>query len=206
MTVCSSILWASHLPIYLTLAIYNIRGFGKFPLFATRHLISSTLPAWSNTKDLQWLFCKQYSQQQIWVSPKLGAPPPQTNSLNCWVLVWNHIWNQWSFRFPAATAPQGCCCPNCRQERPGLIRPGCWSWCKDDRIFPTTPPKTNGWRAPKRWALEKVTGSLKNSNFWYRHVRLDFWSVNDFGKGLSNCLGFEHLPTKRGGYMIYGGF
>ena len=29
------------------------------------------------------------------------------------------------------------------------------------------PPKTNGWRAPKWWALEKVTGPFKHGNFWY---------------------------------------
>ena len=39
---------------------------------------------------------------------------------------------------------------------------------------PCTLPKTNGWRAPKWWALEKVTGPLKNGNFWYT---LDFWGV-----------------------------
>ncbi len=49
--------------------------------------------------------------------------------------------------------------------------------------------KTNGWRAPKWWALEKGT-PLKNGNFWYLYVRwlapenrwlvqmiLSFWGV-----------------------------
>ena len=27
--------------------------------------------------------------------------------------------------------------------------------------------KTNGWRVPKWWALEKVTGPFKYGNFWY---------------------------------------
>ena len=35
--------------------------------------------------------------------------------------------------------------------------------------------KTNGWRAPKQWALEKVTGPFENGNFLVS--MLDFFGV-----------------------------
>ena len=42
--------------------------------------------------------------------------------------------------------------------------------CKyiDIYIYWCTLPKNWPWRAPKWWALEKVTGPFKNGNFWYR--------------------------------------
>ena len=57
---------------------------------------------------------------------------------------------------------------------------GCWwpptfgdkkvtAWITWNRLF--TLPKTDGWRAPKWWALEKVTGPFKDGDFWYQFVR-----------------------------------
>ena len=101
---------------------------------------------WSNTKDLQWLFCKQYSQQQIWVSPKLGVPP-QTNSLNCWVLVWNHTE---PVEFPFSSCH--CAAGLLLSQLPAGAARANQAWVL---ILVSKWP----------WALEKVTGPFKNSNF-----------------------------------------
>ena len=63
------------------------------------------------------------------------------------------------------------------------LMPGCGIGSEDyARLKPRctllgcTPPKTNGWRAPKGWALEKGNGTLQK---WqcFGINSLDFWSV-----------------------------
>ena len=124
----------SHLPE--SWYIYNIRDVGGLASFLSCHspLDMKYFACWSNTRDFQWLFCNQYSQQQNLRISKIRNIKTHLKKFlkTAGFLVRNHTeLTLVSLHFQASRChgtPQGCCCPNCRQERQGLIRPveGIW--------------------------------------------------------------------------------
>ena len=115
---------------WILLYIYNIRnvGFGKFPLLplATWYEVLCLLIQCrrSSVTFLQSIF----STANLGVSKIRNMKTHLKKSLKtAGFLVRNHTEpNPCESTFSAARChgtPQGCCCPNCRQERQGLIRP-----------------------------------------------------------------------------------